>query len=206
MTEILDSIGTTAATLHWSEIGAVIFAIAYLILAARENVWCWFWGILSCGLWAYAAFFLYDLYVDALLQIFYIIISFLGLYQWLYGSSEKKALPITWLTWREHFWVISVGIIASLLVGYFFDEYTPAAATYWDAFTTVFSIMITFMVIQKKIDNWLYWLVVDTVYVFLYWSRGGYLFAVLFVVYLVIVMLGFLRWRQQWQQKAENLT
>jgi len=197
MTEILNSIQTTAANLHWTEIGAVVFAIAYLILTARESVWCWFWGILSCTLWAYAAFFLYDLYVDALLQIFYIIISFLGLYQWLYGSSEKKALPITWLSRREHFGVIIVGLLATLFVGYSFSEYTSAAATYWDAFTTVFSIMITFMVIQKKIDNWLYWLVIDTVYVFLYWSRGGYLFALLFVAYLVIVVLGFFQWRGQ---------
>ncbi len=197
MTEILNSIQTTAANLHWTEIGAVVFAIAYLVLAARENVWCWFWGILSCTLWAYAAFFLYDLYVDALLQVFYIIISFLGLYQWLYGSAEQKALPITWLSRREHFLVVVVGLLATLFVGYFFDEYTPAAATYWDAFTTVFSVMITFMVIQKKIDNWLYWLVVDTVYVFLYWSRGGYLFALLFVAYLVIVALGFFQWQQQ---------
>jgi len=197
MTTIIESIQQTLNALHWTEIGAVIFAIAYLILAARENVWCWFWGILSCVLWAYSAYFLYELYVDALLQIFYIIISFLGLYQWLYGSAEKKALSITWLSLREHVIIITVGLVLTFIVGYFFDEYTQAAATYWDAFTTVFSVMITFMVIQKKIDNWLYWLVVDSVYVFLYWSRGGYLFALLFVAYLVIVVLGFLQWRRQ---------
>ena len=91
------------------------------------------------------------------------------------------------------------------LVGYFFDEYTAAAATYLDAFTTVFSVIITFMVIQKKLENWLYWLVVDSVYVYLYASRGGYLFALLFLVYLVIVVMGWIRWRKEYNSYLDSI-
>lgn len=186
----------TAQQLHWSEVFAVIFGIIYLLLAAKQNPLCWWFGILGCLLWAYGAFYLYDLYADALLQLFYVGISFLGIYQWKYGSKEKAELPITWLTMREHLLVISGGLILTGIVGYFFSTYTNAAATYLDSFTTVFSILITFMVIQKKMDNWLYWLVIDSVYVYLYWSRGGYLFALLFVVYLVIVVIGFFQWKR----------
>lgn len=197
MTDLLSTLQATLEAMHWTEIGAVIFSAIYLILAARESVWCWFWGILGCALWTYAAFYLYDLYVDALLQIFYIGISFVGVYQWLFGGAERKALQISWLKPIEHLYIIVGGLIVTVAVGYFFDAYTPAAATYLDSFTTIFSIIITMMVIQKKIDNWLYWLVVDSVYVYLYWSRGGYLFALLFVVYLVIVVLGFFQWRKE---------
>lgn len=180
---------------------AVITAILYLVLISRENPWGWFWGILSCVAWAYSAYFLYALFQDALLQIFYVGVSFWGLFQWKYGSEEKKELPISWLTWKEHLLVIAGGAVSTVVAGWYFANYTEAAAPFWDALTTVFSVIITFMVVYKKIDNWLYWIVIDSIYVFLYWSRGGYLFSVLFVVYLVIVVLGYFRWQKMYAEQ-----
>jgi nicotinamide mononucleotide transporter len=182
---------------HPAEWIAVGGAILYLVLATRENPWCWFWGILSCIAWAYAAFELYQLYIDGGLQLFYVGISFMGLYQWLRGGAKQERLAITTLSWSQHLWILLGGSAASWAVGYFFSAYTSAAATYLDAFTTVFSVITTFMVIQKKLENWIYWLVIDTAYVYLYWSRGGYLIALLFVSYLAIVLVGFLRWKRQ---------
>lgn len=196
MTDILPTILEAMEAMHWTEIFSVLFGILYLVFAARQNAICWWFGIVGCLLWAYAAFYLYDLYVDTLLQFFYVGISFLGIYQWKYGSKEKKELSITYLTQKEHFMVISSGLIMTLLIGYVFDNYTAAAASYIDTFTTVFSVIITFMVIQKKMDNWAYWFVIDSVYVYLYWTRGGYLFALLFVVYLVIVIAGYFEWKK----------
>ncbi|MFK7937357.1 MAG: nicotinamide riboside transporter PnuC [Saprospiraceae bacterium] len=196
MNDILNTIGTTAQAMHWTEVFSVLFGIIYLVLAARQNPLCWWFGIVGCLLWAWAAFNLYDLYVDTLLQIFYVGISFLGIYQWKYGSEKKTELPITYLTRREHLMVIIGGLILTAVVGFLFDNYTDAAASYLDTFTTVFSVIITFMVIQKKMDNWAYWFVIDSVYVYLYWSRGGYLFALLFVVYLFIVVAGYFSWKR----------
>ena len=184
------------AAQHFSEWAAVIGAILYLLLAARGNPWCWFWGIISCSFWAYAAFALYDLYIDGGLQLFYVGISFLGIYQWRYGGKDQKELSVTRLSLPQHLWIWTGGLALTFVLGAFFDTYTAAAATYLDAFTTVFSVIITFMVIQKKLDNWAYWFLIDIVYVYLYWGRGGYLIALLFVVYLVIVVFGFFSWRK----------
>lgn len=175
MNNILEQIFNTIQNLHWAEIIAVSFAILYLVYAAKKKVICWFFGIISCVFWAYATFYLYDLYIDALLQLFYIVISFLGIYQWLYGGKSKQNLEISSLTTKQHILIVSVGFILTGIVGYFFDTYTPAAATYIDSFTTIFSIITTFLVIQKKIDNWIYWFVINSVYVYLYWVREGYL-------------------------------
>ena len=196
MTDILPIILEAVHTMHWTEILSVLFGILYLVFAARQHPICWWFGIVGCLLWAYAAFYLYNLYVDTLLQFFYVGISFLGIYQWKYGGAAKQELPITFLTKREHLLVIGGGLLATAVVGYAFDQYTAAAASYLDTFTTVFSVIITFMVIQKKMDNWAYWFVIDSVYVYLYWTRGGYLFAVLFLVYLVIVVLGYFEWKR----------
>ena len=72
-------IKTETLALHPAEIVSTVTAIIYLILAARENIWCWFFGIISCSFWAWAAYFLYNLQIDALLQVFYVVISFWGL-------------------------------------------------------------------------------------------------------------------------------
>lgn len=194
---ISELVKTEFLALHPAEIISTGTAIVYLILAAKENIWCWFFGIISCIFWAWAAYFLYNLQIDSLLQIFYIVISFWGLYQWKFGSEDKKRLPITRLTIQEHALVISSGLLLTGVVGWLYANYTTASATYIDAFTTVFSVIITFMVIQKKLENWLYWIVIDGVYVYLYWTRGGYLFSILFVAYIVIAFLGWLEWRQK---------
>ncbi|MCB0618617.1 MAG: nicotinamide mononucleotide transporter [Saprospiraceae bacterium] len=193
------------ANTGWPEWVAIGGAILYLVLAARESPWCWFWGIISCAFWAYVAYAEYALFVDALLQVFYVLISFWGLYAWLYGGQAHDALPIGVLPLRSHVGIILAGLLLTLVVGYFFDQYTPAAATYPDAFTTVFSVIATFMVIYKKLENWLYWLVIDTVYLFLYGSRGGYLFVLLFVVYLVLAVVGYLRWRREFERNLNSI-
>ncbi len=186
--------------LHWSEVGAVVFAIVYLVYAARNDIRCWIWGGISCALWAWAAFSLYKLYVDALLQLFYVLMSVWGWYSWQRGGREGEDAgprPITRMRPEEHFAVLFSGTVFTLVVGYLFANYTDAAVPYLDAFTTVFSVLITFLVIFRKLENWLYWLVIDSVYIYQYGSRGGYLFALLFAVYLVLAVVGYWRWRRE---------
>ncbi len=181
--------------LHWAEAGAVVFAVVYLVLASRNDIRCWIWGGVSCALWAWAAFFLYKLYVDAVLQLFYVAMSVWGWYSWKQGEDDTRQRPITRMRRHQHLAVIFGGSLLTLLVGHFFARYTDAAVPYLDAFTTVFSVIITFLVIYRKLENWLYWLVIDSVYVYQYGSRGGYLFALLFVVYLVLAVRGYGKWR-----------
>ena len=75
---------------YWSELLAVISGIVYVILAARSNSWCWPFGIISSALWVYAAYVLFDLYVDALLQVFYVLVGIVGWYQWKKGGEGKE--------------------------------------------------------------------------------------------------------------------
>jgi len=202
---IFELIKTEFFALHPAEIISTVTAILYLILAARESIWCWFFGIISCAFWAWAAYFLYNLQIDSLLQIFYIVISFGGFYQWKFGGQAKEELPITQLSKAEHGIAIGSGFILTVIVGWLYANFTTAAATYLDAFTTVFSVIITFMVIHKKLENWLYWIVIDSVYVYLYWTRGGYLFSLLFVAYIVIAFLGWLKWKKKIEEANREI-
>ena len=70
---------------------------------------------------------------------------------------------------------------------------------YTDAFTTVFSLAATFMVTKKVLNNWLYWVVIDLVSIFLYMSRGLELAAVQYLLFTVLAILGWIQWRKQYK-------
>ncbi|MFK8008215.1 MAG: nicotinamide riboside transporter PnuC [Saprospiraceae bacterium] len=196
MSDFYSNVIQGAQNLHWAEILATIFGFIYIILAIKENVWCWFWGILSCGLWAWATYNLYDYYFDAVLNVFYVVMGFVGIYQWKFGGRDEDELPVTQMTVNQHVIVVLVGLICTFLLGFLLDKYTLAQKTYLDAFTTAFAIFATFMTIQKKIGNWIYWIIVDMIYVYMYWAVGAYLFMLLFIVNTVLAVKGYLNWRK----------
>lgn len=196
---ILQNIEEAISQMRMVELLSVVTAIVYVILAAQKNIWCWFFGIISAILWTYAAYVYYQLYIDSGLQVYYVIMGFYGWYMWKYGyEKEGVELQMTQLPIQKHLSIIASGLVLTFLVGKFFSTYTAAASTYLDAFTTVFSIMTTVLVARKVIENWLYWIVIDATYVYLYGIRGGYLFAFLNVVYIVIAIIGYINWKKEY--------
>ena len=199
MKNILQNIQEAILGMRMVELISVITAIIYVILAAQKNIWCWFFGIISAILWTYAAYAYYQLYIDSALQVYYVVMGFYGWYMWKYGyEKEGVELPMTQLSTQNHLYIIGIGLVLTGLVGYFFNTYTAAAATYLDAFTTIFSIMTTVLVARKVIENWLYWIVIDATYIYLYGVRGGYLFAFLNVVYIIIAIIGYINWKKEY--------
>lgn len=195
--DILTQIVEQIRALSWIDWTATVTAIIYVVLAARENIWCWFWGIISCSLWAYASFVFYHLWMDALLQVFYVIMAIIGWYQWRFGEQNEQVKPTTHLTLREHLIYIAILLPVSVLFGYFFSEYTPAAATYPDAFTTILSVIATVALVQKKLETWLYWVVADALYVWLYGRQGAYLFSFLMIIYVIIAANAYFQWKKR---------
>lgn len=186
-----------AQAFSWIDWAATITALIYVVLAARENIWCWFWGIISCSLWAYASFVFYELWMDALLQVFYVVMAFVGIYQWKFSQQNQQLRATQSMTYREHllYWVAIVP--ATFLFGYFFANYTPAAASYADAFTTILSIAATIMLVQKKLETWWYWVLADGLYILLYARQGAFLFAILMVIYVIIAIIGYFNWKKE---------
>jgi nicotinamide mononucleotide transporter len=201
--EIFRAILEEAAALSWVDWVVSATAILYVVMAARGLAWGWAWGMLSCSLWAYASYTFYDLYLDALLQIFYVVVAGIGLYQWKYGAPGQAPLPISRLPWRSHLYIILIGTVLSLVFGYFFSAYTPAAATYWDAFTTVFSVAATLLLVRKVLENWAYWVVIDLLYAGLYASRGAWLFALLMAIYVLIAAAAYRTWQGRYRAEGQ---
>ena len=123
-------------------------------------------------------------------------------------SWFNQPTPLKITTWprRYHLFAILGILLASGLSGALLARYTDAAFPYADSFTTWGAIVTTWMVARKILENWFYWFVIDSVGVFLYYSRELYLTAGLFVLYLVLVVVGYLAWHRSYAESTSNLT
>ena len=187
---------------NWFEIVAAILAIAYLILAMLQDIRCWVAWIIS-SLMYFFVMYSANLYMEALLQIFYIFIGLYGLYQWRFKADKKDALKITTWSVKNHLMVIGALVFLTFISGYILTIYTAAASPFIDAFTTWGAIAASYLVAKKILENWFYWFVIDFVSVFLFISRELYPTALLFLVYLVLVVFGYKAWRKSWQLADE---
>jgi nicotinamide mononucleotide transporter len=182
---------------------AVLFSVAYLVLAIRESLWCWPAAFVSSVL-TVIVMFEKRLYSDAGLNVFYAAMAVYGWYQWQYGArrSGNRELPISVWPLKTHAFAIGGSVALSAGVGWFMSEHTNAAFPFLDAFVTVSSIVTTYMVARKILENWLYWLVVDSVSMYLYWRNDLNLFVWLFALYLVLVVIGLVRWHRDWRAQT----
>jgi len=187
------------------EAAGVLFSILYLVLAIRESLWCWPAALLA-SLLSVVVLFEARLYSEAGLNVFYAAMAVYGWYQWRYGGRRagSVALPISTWSARAHLLALGGSAAASVVVGFLLHRYTAAAYPYVDSLVTVASIVTTYMVARKILENWLYWLVIDSVSLYLYVARELYLYAGLFALYLMLVLIGWYRWHGDWRAQAAS--
>jgi nicotinamide mononucleotide transporter len=177
---------------------AVILSIAYTILAIKENVWCWLMALISVSIYFYILIDI-KLYAESGLQVFYFLMALYGIYQWKFGDHHR-ALPLSKYSYKTHLLIILGGAVGVFLLSSGLIKYTNAALPVVDSFTTVFSIIATYMVTKKIVSNWLYWIIIDTVSIFMYYSRGFSLTAGLFVAYTLLAVWGYIHWKREYDK------
>jgi nicotinamide mononucleotide transporter len=181
------------------EAASVLFGVIYLVLVIRKSLWCWPAALLS-AIFAAVVVFRVRLYAQVPLNAFYAAMAVYGWYRWRYGGrAHDGELPISVWPWRVHALALGGSIALSAISGWLLSRYTGAAFPYLDSFFTIASVVTTYMVAHKILENWLYWLIVDSLGLYLYWQRELYLFVGLFALYLVLVVLGLVRWHRDWR-------
>jgi nicotinamide mononucleotide transporter len=182
------------------EAAAALIGLAYLLLAVRRNLLCWLCAFVSTSIYL-MLFARAALYMQSLLQVFYLAMAVYGFIDWRKGRTAAGEVVIR--SWNPS-WHVAVAIAvvaASTLNGWLLAHYTNAAAPYVDAFVTWGSVVTTWMVARRVIENWLYWIVVDGVAAWLYFSQGLLATTLLFLIYLGIVIRGYLVWRREQAQQ-----
>ena len=192
--EFLSGLSSAWVATSHIEIVAVVFGLIYIILAAKENVWCWPAGFIGTGTSIYL-FWDGSLYMESALNVYYLLMAVFGWWQWQYGSKQKSTLAIRSLVAKEHFIVLGLIAALTLISGYLLSNNTDAALPYLDSFTTWSAVITTWMVARKILENWLYWIVINSASIYLYIDRGFLLYAVLFGLYVIIAAFGYRQWR-----------
>ena len=186
-------------TMSSIELTAVLLAIGYLIFAIRQNIWCWFCAAVSTAIYVYL-FLRAKLYMESLLNVFYFGMAIYGWYVWRKGNVDDD-LPVSVWSGKTHFRAIATIAVLSLVVGYLLATNTDAAYPYVDSATTFAAIWATFLVARKVLENWWYWLVIDVVSVFIYWTRGLEATAVLFILYVALIPIGLFAWTRSYREQ-----
>ena len=189
--------------MNYLELSAVVLAIGYLLLAVKESLWCWAAAFVSTAIYLYL-FFDARLYMESVLQVFYLAMAVYGWQQWRRGGAGGKSLEVSSYPLAVHGVAITVVLALSALSGWLLSSYTEAAFPYLDSFTTWSAVWTTFLVTRKKIENWLYWIVIDSLSIYIYDSRGLALTALLFGLYVVISVFGYISWQNVRRQVLDS--
>lgn len=205
MTESLQNAFNYFVGLPLWELLAVISALFYVVLAAKENIWCWPAALVSTVIYTVIFYDVY-LWMDALLQIYYLAMAIFGWYCWRNISSlSNNNVPSSTLeiqSWSLifHTKIILLLTVCSLAIGWLMDNYTPTDFPYLDSGTTVFAVFATYLVTKKVLENWLYWIVIDAVSIYLYIEKDLQPTVVLFGLYVVIAIAGYIIWYGKYQR------
>jgi len=196
---LLEGIARSIAALSPWEAVAVVLAIAYLLLAMRESIWCWYCAFVSTAIYTVLLWNV-SLLMESLLNVYYMGMAVYGWWQWRRGGEQHEGVTIRRWGLKHHLFTIGGIVLVSLISGYFLKNGTSAEWPYVDSFTTWASVITTWMVAKKILENWLYWIVIDTTCVFMYFDRGLHLSSLLFAAYVVIVIFGYFKWRAHERQ------
>lgn len=187
--------------LSFVELIGTFFGFISVFLASRANILTWPAGIINEAAF-FILFYQVQLYSDMYLQIYFFGLTIYGWYYW-NKQGEERSVSVLSAKWRIYLLLtVSVATIFSgLLISQvhellpaFFSK--PAAYPYWDAFTTVSSIIAAILLSRKIIENWILWILVDIVSVVLYTYKGIYVVAIEYMFFLIICVFGFHNWRK----------
>jgi nicotinamide mononucleotide transporter len=165
-----------------------------IFLAGRNSVHTWWTGIVGCLLFAWQ-FTVSQLYADATLQVFFVVTSVIGWVNWI-GGSEQSGLPIRRTGGRVLALMALGGLAVAAVYGWMLHRYTDAYAPVPDSLVLVLSVIAQLLLMHRRLESWWGWLMVNTIAVPLFFSRGLYLTAALYAVFWVNAFVSLRHWRR----------
>ena len=182
---------------------AVLLSLGYLVLAVRGNSMCWYLAFFSTAIYVYI-FAGVSLYMESFLNVYYMGMAVYGWYQWKRAGLQGMWCDICKWPLSRHLFIIIVIVAVSYISAQMLQGYTDAQFPLLDSLTTWGSIVATVMVARKVLENWLYWLVIDALSIFIFIDRELHQTAVLFGFYLILAAIGYLNWRKIYRRESKR--
>ncbi len=188
--------------------GTIAGGIA-VMLSARANIWSWPIGIVNVVLFFFL-FYQVQLYPDMFLQVFYFVTNLLGWWRWANPKpgeeNLRNELRASFMGWKKFLTLSTTGVVGTYILGTFAQNLhelfptifsIPSAFPYSDSFVTVMSIITTFFMIQKKIESWIIWIIVDALAAYLYFAKGIKFVALEYLIFCFIAAYGLWHWIEE---------
>ena len=211
---ILSFLNSPAFTLlgspaSWAELIGAVLGIVMVICNIKEIHWGWPLAFASSTMY-FLVFWDSKLFGEASLQIFFAVMATWGWWQWLRGfrgmGAAGESLRVQALDTSKTIKLIAICAILWLATGLFLLKFTTTDVPWWDAFPTALSIVATFLLGRKYIENWPIWIVVNIVGMALFAYKGLWLTVGLYTVFAIMALIGWQAWRKQLTLKPPRET
>ncbi|MFO0566366.1 MAG: nicotinamide riboside transporter PnuC [Polyangiaceae bacterium] len=176
------------------ELVANLINAASIVLAGRNSVQTWWTGIVGAVLFGWL-FFDAKLYADVTLQIFFIGTSLWGWYVWRAGESGGES-PVRRTRGSVLMAFLAVALVVALAYGWLLQRFTDAWSPFWDSVVLSASVLAQLLLMQRRVETWPVWLLVNTLAVPLFWRRGLYLTSVLYAGFWLNALVSIAHWRR----------
>lgn len=185
------------------EVAGVISGLLCVYLAAKNVIWNWPLAIISVSIYI---FIFYDshLFADMGLQFYFLAVNIYGWYFWSKKSLTAKKKPVASIKQREVILSAVAIVIFTFLLGSILYNNTTASYPYLDSFCTACSIVAQFFMARKVLQNWLLWVFVDAIYVGIYIFKDLHLTAIMYAIYIVIALIGYMDWKREYNKQVVN--
>jgi len=198
MHSILQQILDGARSATWPEQVATVLGLLFVWLAIRESLWNFPVGLVQAAIFGWVCY-QGKLYSDATLKVVYMGAMVYGWWHWTHGGRDTGPLRVQRLTPAATLWWV-VGTLGLWAIwGTGMRRFTDAALPYWDGFIFAGSVASQWLQARKAIENWVGWIIVNTVGVGVFWVKGYYWFSVLYFLFWLLAWGGWRAWQRSWR-------
>ena len=190
--------------MSWTEIVASILGVVNIVLLVRRSIWNYPFGIAMVSMYA-VVFFQARFFSDALLQVFFFVVQIYGWWVWYHARDSEGLVKVELMSNRARIGWAAVIVFATVAEGWYLANYTTDSAPWMDANTTAMSVVAQYLLSIRKIENWILWIVTDVVQIGLYYWKGLYPTAGLYVLFLVMSAVGLYEWQREWRAHPQGV-
>ncbi|MEM7492198.1 MAG: nicotinamide riboside transporter PnuC [Pseudomonadota bacterium] len=184
------------------EIAANATLVSAVIMAARNQPISWVLGVVGCFLFGFVFYFA-KLYADVTLQVFFIVTNIIGWLNWRYGGAQQTVLPVTRV---KPIWHLILYFPFAILTAWAYSEllrrFTDASYPLIDSFILTFSVTAQLLLMNRKLETWVFWIIVNSIAVPLYFVKDLYVTSFVYSLFWLNAFYGFSVWRGELKKAA----
>lgn len=203
-------------SMSYIEFTGVVFGLIAVWLSAKAHILSWPIGIINVIL-AAILYYQVQLYPDMFLQVFFFITNIIGWWRWANPKPEeadrKQELKVGYMMRKQLFMTIIIAVAGTFMLGQFASNLhewlprmfsQPSAYPYVDSFITVMSVLATFYMIEKKVESWIIWIIVDIIATILYYVKGVKFYSLEYLIFTIIATYGLLHWAREFKNYSKQ--